>query len=328
MMNLRAGLVGIGAMGRHHARVLSELSGVELVGIADPAGDVHGVAKGREILRTVEELLELGLDYCVVAVPTAYHEKVALQLAEAGVSALIEKPLAGDVVTARKMHEAFESRGLVAAVGHIERYNPSLQQMRKRLMDGALGDVYQVVTRRQGPFPPRVSDVGTILDLATHDIDITTWVTGGAFTQVAAQVAYRSGREHEDLVAFTGKLDTGAVTNHLVNWVSPLKERVTVVTGERGVFVADTLTGDLLFHANSAPLEDWEPSPVFMGVSVGDVTHYSFPKPEPLKTEHEAFRDKLLGLDADIVDLRQGSNVVAVAIGVKESAELGATVYL
>lgn len=110
---LKAGLVGLGSMGRHHARVLAGLEGVELVGVVDPMGDKNGWAQGAPVLSTVEELIALGIDYAVVACPTALHEEVGLQLADAGVSALIEKPLADTVEGARRLVEAFESRGLV-----------------------------------------------------------------------------------------------------------------------------------------------------------------------------------------------------------------------
>ncbi|NEE07594.1 Gfo/Idh/MocA family oxidoreductase, partial [Streptomyces sp. SID7499] len=142
---LKAGLVGLGSMGRHHARVLAGLEGVELVGVVDPMGDKNGWAQGAPVLSTVEELIALGVDYAVVACPTALHEEVGLQLADAGVSALIEKPLADTVEGARRLVDAFESRGLVAGVGHIERCNPALLSLRARLEAGELGDVYQVV---------------------------------------------------------------------------------------------------------------------------------------------------------------------------------------
>ncbi len=159
---LRAGLVGLGSMGRHHARVLAGLENVQLVGVVDPMGDKNGWAQGAPVLATVEELIALGVDYAVVACPTALHEEVGLKLAEAGVCALIEKPVADTVEGARRLVEAFESRGLVAGVGHIERCNPALRSLRARLEAGELGDVYQVVTRRQGPFPHRIADVGVV----------------------------------------------------------------------------------------------------------------------------------------------------------------------
>ncbi len=288
MANLRAGLIGLGMMGRHHARVLASLDGVDLVGIADPTGGVPGAAPGGvPVVDSLEALLALGIDYAMVATPTRYHLETALTLAGAGVHALIEKPLTTDVASARGIAEAFEAAGLVGAVGHIERYNPALQQARARIANGDLGEIYQITTRRQGPFPGRIADVGVILDLATHDIDLTAWVAQQPYASVSARTAHRSGRPHEDLVAITGQLADGTVTNHLVNWLSPMKERLTVITGEKGAFVADTLTADLTFHENGViPTEGALAR--FRGVTEGNVTRYAFPKPEPLRTEHEA----------------------------------------
>jgi predicted dehydrogenase len=326
---LRAGLIGVGAMGRHHARVLKALDGVDLIAAADPGGDPYGVLADVPLLPDVQSLIALKPDYAVVVCPTAQHEPVALQLAEAGIPALIEKPLAHDTPAAQRVVEAFESRGLVAAVGHIERYNPALQSLRTRLEAGELGDVFQVATRRQGPFPNRIADVGVVKDLATHDLDLTGWVTGTKYTSVAAKTAHRSGRPHEDLVTVLGELDSGVIANHLVNWLSPLKERVAIVTGEKGCFVADTLTADLTFFANGSTRTEWDAISVFRGVSEGDMTRYAIPKREPLVLEHETFRDAVEGkTDAGIVTLRQGLRAVMVAEAVLDSARTGATLPL
>ncbi|MEV6613794.1 Gfo/Idh/MocA family oxidoreductase [Streptomyces sp. NPDC051051] len=325
---LRAGLVGLGSMGRHHARVLAGLDGVDFVGVVDPMGDKFGAAQGVPVLNTVEELIALGVDYTVVACPTHLHEEVGLALADAGVCALIEKPVADTVEGARRLVEAFESRGLVAGVGHIERCNPALRSLRARLEAGELGDVYQVVTRRQGPFPHRIADVGVVKDLATHDIDLTGWVTGRQYVSIAAHTVSKSGREHEDMVSAVGRLDDGTMVNHLVNWLSPLKERFTSVTGERGCFIADTLTADLTFHSNAAVTTEWEALQAFRGVSEGDMIRYAIPKREPLQVEHELFRDAVLGEPADICTLRQGMRTVEVAAAVLASATNGGTVHI
>ncbi len=330
-MALRAGLIGLGMMGRHHARVLGSLDGVELVAVADPAGDPHGVAGGRPLHASIEGLISEGIDYCMVAVPTAYHEQVGLALAEAGVHAIIEKPLAPDVAAATRLADAFAARGLVGAVGHIERYNPALQSLRTRLENGDLGAVYQVATRRQGPFPARIADVGVVKDLATHDIDLTAWVTQQPYTSVMARTAYKSGREHEDLVSITGQLADGTVTSHLVNWLSPMKERLTVVTGEKGTFLADTLTADLTFYANGTVDTEWDAIAKFRGVSEGDVVRYALAKPEPLRVEHECFRDAVLdlpGAATQIVTMHQGLATVAVAEAAITSARDGIVVTL
>jgi predicted dehydrogenase len=323
---LRAGLVGLGSIGRHHARVLGSLEGVELVAVADPDGDPADAARGIDVVGSVEEVIAAGVDLCVVAVPTDVHEEVAVALAEAGVPTLVEKPLAPDLSAAWRIVDAFARRGLIGAVGHIERYNPALQAMRARIDAGELGGLYQVATRRQGPFPTRVNGIGVVMDLASHDIDITTFVTGSAFKLVTALTASKSGRSHEDLVAFLGQLDDGTVTSHLVNWLSPLKERIVIVTGERGCFVADTLAADLTFFANASIEVEWDTISMFRGVAEGDVVRYAIPKPEPLQTELAAFRDAVAGRPADLVSLEQGASVVSVAESVLESATEMSTV--
>lgn len=318
--SLRAGLVGLGTMGRHHARILGHLPGVTLVAAADPHGDVHQVTRDIPLVASVGELLRYGMDYCVVAVPTAQHAPVGLALAAAGVPTLIEKPLAPDVATARALAEAFDNAGVIGAVGHTERYNPALQAMRTRLGGGALGQLYQVTTRRQGPYPPRIRDVGVVLDLATHDLDITTWVTGKPLVSVAARTVSRSGRIAEDLVAIIGELSDGTVTSHLINWLSPMKERVTIATGAHGCLVADTVHGDLTYYANGSTRTLWAAAEVFRGVTEGDVTRYAIPKKEPLVSEHEAFRDAVNGADTPIVTLWEAASTISAAEAVLAAA--------
>ncbi|MEI6844911.1 MAG: Gfo/Idh/MocA family oxidoreductase [Actinomycetes bacterium] len=326
MANLRAGLIGLGMMGRHHARVLSSLQGVDFIGVSDPAGDTNGVAQGRPVVSSVAELIALGIDYAMVAVPTIYHLEIGKELAAAGIHAMVEKPLSHDAKSSVELTQAFASAGLVGAVGHIERYNPSLQEARRRL--DQLGSLYQVVTRRQGPFPARIADVGVVKDLATHDIDLTAWITGQAYASVSARTALRTGREHEDLVAVVGTLADGTITNHLVNWLSPLKERVTILTGEKGAFVADTLTADLTFYANGTVASQWDEIAQFRGVSEGDVIRYAISKHEPLKMEHENFRDAILGKPSDIVTMQQGLATVLVAEAIIKSSQTNSTISL
>ncbi len=319
---LRAGLVGYGVMGRNHARVLRNLEAVDLVGIVDP-----GAADSGDVtLDDLDSLVRLGVDYIVVAAPTALHEQLALACAEAGVHALVEKPLTTEAARAYHLQRVFDDAGLIGAVGHIERYNPALQEAKRRLAEGQLGAVYQIVTRRQGPFPGRISDVGVILDLATHDFDLTAWVAQSAYARVFAQTTHRSGRRHEDLVVASCTLRDGTVTNHLVNWLSPLKERTTVITGEKGAFVIDTLRADLTFFENGLVANEWSQVSMFRGVTEGDVTRYAFPKIEPLRTEHENFRDAVLGVSHDIVSFAEGARTIAAANAAAESAVNGQVV--
>lgn len=323
MAALRAGVLGLGMMGRHHARLLREIEGVELVAVADPGGDPHGVAGGLPLLADVDSLVDARIDMAVVAVPTRFHATAAMALADAGVHTLVEKPIADDSGKGRAVAEEFARRGLVGAVGHVERFNPALQQLRGRLEAGEIGSVYQIATRRQSTFPARIGDVGVAKDLGTHDIDLTAWVARSTYTAVSAQTAFKSGRSFEDMITVTGRLSNGTVTNHLINWLSPMKERVTVVTGERGTYIADTATGDLTLYANGTAVLEWDSVSTFRGVTEGDVTRYAFAKKEPLRSELEAFRDAVLGLPTELSTMFEAVHTLEVVESTLASARSG-----
>tara|TARA_S200000501_G_C20865226_1_gene761588 strand:+ start:1040 stop:2032 length:993 start_codon:yes stop_codon:yes gene_type:complete len=319
-MELRAGLIGLGTMGRNHARVMASTKRVSLVGIADPLGDTTENIDASLIVKSIDELIEREIDLAVVACPTSEHEKVALKLCKAGIHTLVEKPLAVNSIGARRIAEAFEKAELIGAVGHIERFNPAIRSMRERIGAGELGDLFQISTRRIGPFPTRIKDVGVVKDLATHDLDLTTWVSGANYRDLSAQTAHKAGREHEDLVAITGILTNSVVTNHLVNWLSPMKERFTIAIGEKGSFIADTLMADLTFHRNADAPTPWEGISQFRGVAEGDMIRFAIAKPEPLRTEFEGFRDAVLGEHGEIVTMFDGLCAVENAERVLESA--------
>jgi UDP-N-acetylglucosamine 3-dehydrogenase len=256
----------------------------------------------------------MGFDYCVVAAPTIYHLDLGRALAERGINALIEKPAASTTAEAYELRDLFRAAGLIGGVGHIERYNPALQSARKRIEDGLIGEIYQIATRRQGPFPGRIADVGVIKDLASHDIDLTAWVSQQDYVSVNARTAHRSGRPHEDMVIAIGTLSKGTIASHTVNWLTPFKERRTTITGEKGALVVDTLTADLTHYKNGVVDDTWESLTSFRGVSEGDVTRFALRKKEPLLAEHEAFRDAVLsGNPKGIVTLDEGANVVKIA---------------
>ncbi|WP_141820014.1 Gfo/Idh/MocA family protein [Ornithinimicrobium humiphilum] len=322
------GLIGLGSMGRHHARVIREVEGMELVAVADPSGDRHGVAGELEVLPDVHALIAAGIDAAMVAVPTYLHEEVALALCEAGVHTMVEKPIAATATEGRRVAQAFAKAGLVGAVGYVERCNPALLEMRRRMRAGELGEVYQITTSRQGPFPGRIADVGVVKDLATHDIDLTAWLADSPYERVAGQVAHRSGREHEDMVVATGRLRNGVIVAHTVNWLSPMKVRQTVVTGERGAFVANTLTGDLTFVANGDVTSEWDLDRQFRGVSEGDSIRYAISRREPLRVEQENFRDALWGRPSEVVSMAEGVHTLTVVEAVLASASTGETVSL
>jgi predicted dehydrogenase len=320
-MTLRVGVIGLGMMGRNHARVLTQMDGVRFVGAVDPAGDPGGALIIGDLFASLDEMVSAGIDAAVVAVPTEEHEAIATALADAGVHMLVEKPVAVDTSSATRIKNAYEAAGLVAAVGHIERFNPALLEMRRRLTEHELGRLFSISTERVGPFPNRIKDVGVVKDLASHDIDLVRWLGDGRIASVAAQTAHKMGREHEDLVVVTGRLDNDVVVSLNVNWLTPTKRRTVTVLGERGALVADMLAADLTFFANADTPSEWDAMARLRGVSEGDMVRYAIRKREPLRVELEHFRDAVLGdPGAQIVTLAEGVEVLRVAESILATA--------
>jgi predicted dehydrogenase len=320
---LRVGVIGLGVMGKNHVRVLSSLEGVQLVAVVDKYIDKSSIALNVPIFNTIEELINIGVDYCVVAVPTELHEEVAIKLAENKIHALIEKPLSINKESSLRIISSFNANGVIGAVGHIERYNSALVEAYKRIKDGEIGEIYQIATRRQGPFPTRIADVGVVKDLLTHDIDLTLWLSGSEYESISAYTASKSESLHEDLVSVSGKMKNGIVVSHIVNWLSPQKERKTIITGEKGSLVIDTLMSTITMIENGNFHLDWNDLANFNGVTEGNIIQYSIKNKEPLKSEHESFRDYLNNLDSLIVTLEEAAKNVLVAEVILKSAEDG-----
>ncbi|MGH2916588.1 MAG: Gfo/Idh/MocA family oxidoreductase [Solirubrobacteraceae bacterium] len=325
-MQLRGAVIGLGMIGRHHARLLQSMARVQFAGAVDPDGDRHRSVHDQALVHgSIDALLSCSrVDFAIVAVPTEHHLAVVAQLAGAGVSVLVEKPLAATVTEATEIVERCAGCGVLGAVGHVERFNAPLRDMRRRLLEGQLGRLFSISAIRSGPFPGRVGDVGVVMDLATHDIDVVGWLSGSKITMLAAQTQHLSGREHEDLLLLTGRMASGTALSLAVDRVSPVKIRRTRVLGERGMLEADTLSGDLFFYENAEVDVAWTATQQFRGVSEGNVVRYALARDEPLRVELETFIDRLLGEPtAEIVTLERGVQIVRIAEAVIESARRG-----
>jgi UDP-N-acetylglucosamine 3-dehydrogenase len=328
---LRGAVIGLGMMGRHHARLLQYTDEAEFAGAVDPGGDrFRAVHDPGLVFASIDDLLTTGrVDFAIVCVPTEVHLPAVAELSAAGVSVLVEKPLAATIDQAREIVRLCSEANVHGAVGHVERFNPALQELRRRLLDGQVGRLFSVSTERTGPFPSRVQDVGVVKDLASHDIDLVSWLSDSRIASVSAQVQYLTGREHEDHVLACGALESGASFSLAVDWVSPRKVRRTRVLGERGMLEADTLTGDLYFYENAEVGIVWSAAQQFRGVSEGNVTRYALQRREPLAVEHEAFINLVAGRPgADMVSLAEGVEIVTAAEAVRRSARDGDTVHL
>ena len=318
---VRVAVIGAGAMGTNHARVFVELPEAELIAVADIDGarlqDTPREPSTR-LYRDYRELLaEEQPDGVSICVPTRRHLEAALACIERGVTVLVEKPLAADVGEAERLRDAAEAAGVRLMVGYVERFNPALQELKRRLDAGELGRVIEASARRVGPFFPRERDVGVAHDLATHDIDVLRWLLGSEVEQVQAETQSGIRTPYEDALAGVLRFENGAVASLEVNWLSPVKVRELTLLGERGMFTVDELRQELRWYAGRAE----EPSKVEPQLSALPGAGQA-----PLRAELATFLRVARGDEPPAVDAADGIAALRVADALVEAASRGAPV--
>src|SRR5580700_4863646 len=238
---LRVGIVGVGVMGSNHARVLAEMPGVQLVGVADPdrkQAEFVGRTLGCAAVSDVNDLIDLGVDALTIAAPTHLHHEIALLCVSRGVHLLVEKPIASSVEEGREIIAAARRAGVTLMVGHVERFNPAVEAIRRALQGE---DILSIAITRVGPFPPRMSSVGVVIDLAVHDIDLIRWFTGSEIAEVQPQLS-SAVAEREDIALLQFRAESGVLAHINTNWLTPFKARNIHIATRDKYLIADLLT--------------------------------------------------------------------------------------
>ncbi len=253
-------------------------------------------------------------DAVSIAVPTIDHLEVVREAVDRGIHVLVEKPIAHELEQAAEMVALCKRRGVVLAIGHVERFNPAVIALKERIQQGELGRVFQIDARRQSPFPARVRDVGVIIDLAVHDLDVMRFITGKEARRVYAETERCIHASQEDMLTALLRFDGGVIGTLTVNWLTPAKVRELQVMGERGMFKVDYLTQDLYFYENAVTQgPNWDPLSVMRGVSEGRMIRHAVAKAEPLRTELTQFLSAAMGKPALIVSGEDGIQALKLA---------------
>jgi Predicted dehydrogenases and related proteins len=329
---LRVGLAGLGSMGRNHLRVLGLAAGVKLVALADPDPDALAAATAatgaQGFAGPLALIAEAELDALVIAAPTTTHLPLALAAIERGIAVLVEKPLAATPAEADRIVAAAAQAGAPPVqVGHIERFNPAVLELGRLLHAGWLSTVYAITSRRAGPFPARIRDVGVTVDLATHDVDMLSWIAGERPARVSAETAQRIHATHEDLLFGLLSFPSGTVAMLDVDWLTPAKRRQLSVVGEEGMFELDYLTQRLTFARatdTTNPRLIGGYAPTFSG----DVEVLPVANSEPLAAELDAFVRVVRTGGRPVIDAEDGRWAVVIADALLRAASERRTVEL
>jgi predicted dehydrogenase len=242
---LRCGVVGVGRMGQHHARVYATDPGCELVGVVDANSARRGMIADKfdtRAMGSVQELISAGVDAVSIAVPTIYHNDAAEPLLSAGVACLVEKPLAKDVKAARTLKELSDSTGSILMVGHIERFNPIMRAMQKATEASVPVVPRFIEVHRVSPMTFRSVDIGVVMDMMIHDIDVVLMLMGGQEPDEIQASGVAVITDYEDIcnARLTFRRPQGTcVANITASRLALKTERVTRITGENAYVKID-----------------------------------------------------------------------------------------
>jgi predicted dehydrogenase len=263
-------------MGSNHARVLADLPGVSLVGVVDPDGRQRDRVSGAVSCAAhsdLESLLVEGVDAVTIAAPTHLHHDLAIAAIDRGVHVLIEKPIASSVEEGRAIIAAAGRAGVTLMVGHVERFNPAVEAIKEAIRSE---DILSIAITRVGPFPPRMSNVGVVIDLAVHDIDLIRWFTESEIVEIQPQLK-KAIAQREDIALLQFRTASGVLAHINTNWLTPFKARSVTVATRNKYITADLLTRQVTEYFGFQPDGSYS------------MRHLSVGHAEPLRSELQAF---------------------------------------
>lgn len=327
-MLVKIAVVGAGAMGTNHLRLLRDYAeeGVQLVGIAETHEPSLNRATSRFHVPGYTDyrclIEETRPNLVSIVVPTYLHYEVASYALDRGINVLIEKPMTSTVEEARSLISLAHLRKARIAVGHIERFNPAVVEVKRRLVSGELGQVFHLHARRLGPFPPRIQDTGVTLDLATHDIDVMRYLSDAEIEYAYAETQRVLHRSSEDVLLGLLRFVDGTIGMLDVNWLTPTKIREISITGEKGMYLINYLTQEVYFYENDYTTMTWDALRSITGVSEGTMTRLKIQKAEPLRLEYQDVITAIVNGTIPTVSGEDGLAVLEVARMLIESTSV------
>ena len=329
---LKAAVIGVGSIGQNHARLYRNIEGVQLVGIADASPQTAARVGARENVHHYVDFQEMldkeKPDLVSVAVPTGLHFEVGSRLIERGIHVLMEKPITSTVEQGETLIELAKLHKVTLAVGHIERFNPAIMELRRRLREGIAGRIYKIFAQRLSPYPSRIHDAGVVIDLASHDIDLMRYLMADPIDRIYGETMSSINSDREDLFNGFMKFRNGAVGVLDVNWMTPTKIRRLTVTGARGFLDCDLLSQQLFFYENETAPSQWDTLSILRGVSEGNVLGIRIQRHEPLAAELKDFTSAVRDGKQPTVTGADGLETLRLALAFVRSGKEGRTIEL
>lgn len=292
---LNVAIIGVGNMGKHHARIYSEMPGVKMAAICDTNKDLGEKLAAQYGCRFYNDHKQMfvheHIDAVSVAVPTFLHHKIACDALDNGAHVLLEKPIATSLAEADEIVKKAKEKKRILMIGHIERFNPAVRHLASLIHNNKLGDIVSINVRRVGGLPPQKKSANVIMDLAIHDIDIANFFVQELPVAVTGYKSKASIDEQEDNAFILLKYPKASAFIE-VNWMTPVKIRTLDITGTKGFARLDYINQNILLYENihSSTISHYKDFNDFISKFYSpNITQVDVKKAEPLKCELEEF---------------------------------------
>ena len=332
MKKLNVAVIGTGSMGKNHARIYSELDDVALAAVCDQNkkyGEEVAAKYNTKYYSDYKEMLKKEkVDAVSICVPTKLHEQITLNVIKNKIHVLVEKPIATTTEEAKRIVESAEKNKVKLMVGHIEIFNPVVQELKKRIAGNELGNILQVHCERLSLFPQRIIDVGVIVDLAIHEIYVLKYLIDSKIKRIYAETAQRFHSSHEDLMIGTIRFENKILGVINANWLTPKKVRQIKVTGEKGMLAADYITQELYFYEKKFASKYSDYNNRFIMGTEGKKVKIEIKSSEPLKNELMEFISSIKNNKEPKATGKDGMEALDIAQKFLESSKTNKTISL
>lgn len=253
-MKTKIAVIGLGNMGKHHARNYALMGEVQLVAVCDLNHELADATAKKFDCKAYYDYKEMlqkeSLQAVSIAVPTSFHKEVALVCIDKNLDVLIEKPIAATISDAQEIIARAKEKNVLLQIGHIERFNPAVQKLKEIICNGKLGEITSIIARRVGAVPVRIRDANVVVDLAVHDIDIINYLYESQPEIVLGNIGKAMIEKREDYAEIF--LKYGKRSGYIqVNWITPIKIRNLSVTGSKGYAELNYITQELVVYESN-----------------------------------------------------------------------------
>jgi len=319
---LQACVIGVGNMGRHHARIYFENNQVQLRGISDSNTEVGRKYADKydiDFFTNYNKMLDtIKPDLVSLVTPTSTHYEIGKEILNRGINLLIEKPIADSIKHGEKLIQISEENDLVLLVGHIERYNPGIKAIKKVIDKNFFGRISSMQFQRVGVVPPQIKDTNVVIDLAIHDIDLSNYLIGDTPDNYKANLNNTHLKNRYDscdiLISYPNS------SSYIqANWITPVKIRTLTITGEKGYARLNLVTQKLELFESIIETDFDDYGEYIILFKKPAITSFNVEKEEPLGLEINNFINTIKKKEKLKINPREALVSLDIAIDINNS---------